>query len=67
MVAKTVSGRYLELVLHCVPLPVKFMADLYMAAPLGACSCSALTDTKLHPETVPGAVCLLFQNTPHRL
>jgi len=67
MVAKTISGRYLELVLHCLPLPVKYMADLYMAAPLGACCCSALIDTKLHSQTVPATVYLSFQNTPHRL
>jgi len=67
MVAKTISGRYLELVLHCLSLPVKFMADLYIAAPLGACYCSALIDTKLHSQTVPGAVYMSFQNTPHRL
>jgi hypothetical protein len=50
MVAKTISGRYLEQVLHCACLPIKLMADLYIAAPLGACCCSALIDTKLHSQ-----------------
>jgi len=67
MVAKTISGRYLELVLRYPPSPIKFMADLYIAAPLGACSCSALIYTKSHSHNVPGTVYFSFHNIPHRL
>jgi hypothetical protein len=67
IVAKTISGGYLQLVLHCPPLPIKFMADLYIAAPLGACCCSALIYTKLHSQNVPGTVYFSFKSTPHKL
>jgi hypothetical protein len=62
MVAKTISGRYLELVLHCPPLPIKFVADLNIAAPLGVCCCCAPIDTKLHSQNV---LCIFHFKIPH--